>query len=212
MNKLRFRMREHLQSSWWVYLFVALCFLAGVIFGSLGVNSLNGEQHSALSEFVNKGLAGYAEELDFTTTTRQALFKNLYNLAKIFGLGLTVIGLPLILAIIFTRGFVLSFTVVFLIHDKAWRGGLMALLTILPPNLLSLPAYILAAVMAINFSLYLLRGGDQRSVSLPQYFLGYLVISLVLGLFMVGAALIEGYFSPLFIKLLYTGSFLLAVA
>lgn len=212
MNKFRNRAREHLYSSWWVYLFVGLCFLAGVIFGSLGVDLLNPDQHTALGEFVNKGLAGYADELDFTMTTKQALFKNLYNLAKIFGLGLTVIGLPLILAIIFTRGFVLSFTVVFLIQEKAWRGGLMAVLAVLPPNLLSLPAYILAAVIGINFSLYLLRGSSQRSVSLPQYFLGYLAMSVLLGLIMVGAAVIEGYLSPLFIRLLYTGYFLMAVA
>lgn len=207
MNKFRYKLREHVNSSWWVYLFVALCFLGGVVFGSLGVNSLNLEQQTALGDFLNKGLAGYVEELDFSTTTRQALFKNLYNLAKICGLGLTVIGMPLILAIIFTRGFVLGFTVVFLFQEKAWQGGLIAMLAVLPPNLLSLPAYILAAVIAINFSLYLLKGGEQRSLPLPQYFFGYLLASVLLGLLMVGAALIEGYLSPLFIKLLYAGSF-----
>jgi len=201
VNKFRSRVRDHLYSSWWVYLFVGLCFIAGVIFGSLGVDSLNPEQHTALGEFVNKGLAGFTAELDFTLTTRQAAFKNLYNLVKIFILGLTVIGFPLILAIIFTRGFVLSFTIVFLLQEKAWRGGLITLLAILPPNLLSLPAYILAAVMAINFSLFLLRGSSQRNMSLPQYLLSYLVISLLLGIMMVGAAFLEGYISPLAIRL-----------
>lgn len=203
MKRIKNRVREHLFSSWWVYLFVGMCFLAGVVFGALGVDSLNPEQNTALSEFVDDGLAGYAGELNFSVTTSQALFKNLYNLAKIFGLGLTVIGLPLILAIIFTRGFVLSFTVAFLIQEKAWQGGLLALLAILPPNLLSLPAYFLAAVIAINFSLFLLRGSSQRNVSLPQYFAGYLLMTLVLGLAMTAAALIEGYISPLAIRLLY---------
>lgn len=203
VNRFRHKIREHLYGSWWVYLFLCLCFLAGVFFGFLGIKSLNTEQHTALGEFVNNGLAGYAAELNFTVTTRQAMYKNLYNLAKIFGLGLTVIGLPLILAIIFTRGFVLSFTVLFLIQEKAWKGGLIALLAVLPPNLLSLPAYILAAVMAINFSLYLLRGSSQRSVSLPQYLAGYFLVSLLLGLILIGAATIEGYISPITIRLLH---------
>lgn len=202
MNKFKHRIAQHFYASWWIYLFVALCFLAGVIFGSLGVNALDDQQAVALKEYVEKGLAQYGDDLNFSLTVRQAMFKNLYNLGKIFVFGLTIIGLPLVLLIIFTRGFALGFTIVFLIQEKAWRGGILAMLAIIPPNLLSLPAYFLAAVTAINFSLYLLKGNKgPNPLPLSQYLLGYLLVNAGLTLLMAGSALIEGYLSPVFMSL-----------
>lgn len=203
MIKFKNKLDEHFQKNWWVYLLIAFCFLMGVIFGSIGAKSLNSYQNSALGDFVNNGLSGFENTVDFSPTMRQALNKNLYNLLKLLVLGLTVIGLPLILALIFTRGFVLGFTVTFLIRQKAWQGGLIALLAILPPNILSLPTDFIAAVLAINCSLFLIRGDNRRSNSLAQYFLSYLGYFLILTVIMIASALIEGYLTPLLIRLLH---------
>jgi len=203
MTKIKQKIIQHLYGSWWVYLFVCVCFVAGIIFGSLGVNILDEKQISSLTAFLDRGFSQFDDSLDLALTTRQAVVKNFYNLGKIFALGLTVIGFPLILAIVFTRGFALGFTVAFLIKEKTLQGWLLALLVVLPPNLLSLPAYILSAVTAINFSLYLIRGRDSvRGVPITQYFMGYLLVMLGLAVLMLGAALIEGYISPLAIRLL----------
>lgn len=204
MDNYRYRIRQHMYDSWWIYLFVCLCFIAGIIFGSLGVNELSQEQAAGLEDYVNKGLGLYTDKIDFSFTARQAIYKNLLNWGKIFFLGLTVIGMPLVLIIVFTRGFVLGFTIVFLIQTGSYAGGALAFLAIIPPNLLSFPAYIMASVAAINFSLYLLKGRDPttRSMSITQYFFGYLGVMLTLGLLFAGSALIEGYLSPFFIRLL----------
>lgn len=199
MRSFRNRIIQHLQGNWWVYIILGLCFIAGLVFGSLGVNILDAEQTAALSDFVDEGFAQFDGSMNFVATTQQALSKNLVNLGKIFLLGLTVIGFPLILMIIFTRGFVLGFTVVFLIQQKGLWGALIALLAIFPPNLLSLPAYILAAAAAINFSLFLIKA---KNTTLANYALSYLILMIVLGLIMLAAALIEGYLSPFFIQLL----------
>ena len=165
------------------------------------MTSLEQNQTSSLSKLFEEGLVHFEKNFNFSTSARQAVLKNTVNLSKIFLMGLTIIGLPLVLVIIFTRGFVLGFTIEFLLQEKAWRGGLLALLTVLPPNLLSVPAYILGAVMAINFSLYLIKGSGQRKIKMSQCFLEYLLIMLSLAVLMLGSALIEGYFSPIFIKL-----------
>ena len=203
MTKVKHKIIHHLYASWWVYIFVGVCFIAGIIFGSLGVNVLDEQQTSSLTEFLEQGFSRYDDDLNLTMTARQAMIKNLYNLGKIFALGLTVIGFPLILAIVFTRGFALGFTMTFLIQEKTLRGWLLAILAVIPPNLLSLPAYFLGAVTAINFSIYLVRGRNSlKSPPISQYLLGYLLVLLGLSVLMLGAALIEGYLSPLVIKLL----------
>ena len=201
MVKIKFKLKQHFYASWWVYLLVGSCFLLGLFFGFLGMTSLEQNQTSSLSKLFEEGLVHFEKNFNFSTSARQAVLKNTVNLSKIFLMGLTIIGLPLVLVIIFTRGFVLGFTIEFLLQEKAWRGGLLALLTVLPPNLLSVPAYILGAVMAINFSLYLIKGSGQRKIKMSQCFLEYLLIMLSLAVLMLGSALIEGYFSPIFIKL-----------
>lgn len=194
---------QHIYASWWIYLLVGLCFMGGLVFGTLGVNSLNDKQVAYLNEIIDAGLTQFQDELDFSQTTRQAIVKNLYNLGKIVILGLTVIGLPLILVIIFTRGFVIGFTIVFLIKQKSFLGGALSLLAVVPPNILSLPAYFLAAVTAINFSLYLIKGRDPlRKSSLVQYFIGYLAIMTLFAILMISSGFIEGYLSPVFIRLI----------
>ncbi|HHY06720.1 MAG TPA: stage II sporulation protein M [Clostridia bacterium] len=201
MVKVKFKLKQHFYASWWVYSLVGSCFLLGLFFGFLGMTSLEQNQTSSLSKLFEEGLVHFEKNFNFSTSARQAVLKNTVNLSKIFLMGLTIIGLPLVLVIIFTRGFVLGFTIEFLLQEKAWRGGLLALLTVLPPNLLSVPAYILGAVMAINFSLYLIKGSGQRKIKMSQCFLEYLLIMLSLAVLMLGSALIEGYFSPIFIKL-----------
>lgn len=203
MTKVKQRIFRHLYTSWWVYVFVGVCFIAGIIFGSLGVNVLDEQQTSSLTEFLEEGFSRFDNDLNLMLTTKQAVIKNLYNLGKIFVLGLTVIGFPLILAIVFTRGFALGFTMTFLIQEKTLRGWLLALFAVIPPNLVSLPAYFLGAVTAINFSIYLVRGrNNPKGPPISQYFLSYLVVMMGLSVLMLGAALIEGYLSPLVIKLL----------
>lgn len=203
MDKLNSKLTQHFRLTWWVYLFVLLCFTAGLIFGSLGVKALDSKQTSSLHQYLDSGLTQISEELNYAMNTKQAILRNLYNLGKIYVLGLTVIGLPLVLVIIFTRGFVLGFTIGFILQEKAWRGAALALLAIVPPNILLLPAYLVAGVTAINFSLYLIRGREGlRSKPIFQGVLHYSIIMLGLSLFMLGAAFIEGYISPVFIRLL----------
>jgi stage II sporulation protein M len=201
VEKIKLKIMRHIYASWWVYLLVGSCFLVGLFFGFWGMTSLEQKQASSLSKLFEEGLLHFEENFNFSASARQAVFKNTINLGKIFLMGLTIIGLPLILVIIFTRGFVLGFTIEFLLQEKAWRGGVLALLAVLPPNLLSLPAYLLGAVMAINFSLYLIRGSSQKNIKMSQCLVEYLLVMLSLSIFMLGSALIEGYFSPIFIKL-----------
>lgn len=198
MDRIKLMIIRHIYVSWWVYLLVGSCFLVGLFFGFLGMNSLDQSQTSSLKQLFEEGLVHFAEDFNFSISARQALQKNLLNLGRLFLLGLTIIGSPFVLIIIFTRGFVLGFTINFLLQEKAWRGGVLALLSVLPPNLLSFPAYFLGAVMAINFSLYLIRGQSHRNIKMSQCFFEYIFAMFGLCVLLLGSALIEGYFSPIF--------------
>lgn len=204
MEKIKQILLQHFYSSWWIYFFIFFCFIAGLVFGSLGVNSLNDGQLNFLTQSVDSGLTQYNDNTDFINITQKALVKNLYDLVKIFLLGLTVIGLPLIVVIVFTRGFALGFTTVFLIEHKGFSGIGLSLLAILPQNLLSLPAYILGAVAATNFTLLLIRGKDgMQRKNIGRYLVNYVLVMMALVILMASAAIIEGYLAPVCIRMFY---------
>ncbi len=202
MEKIKVKFVQHFYNSWWLYLLVGSCFLFGILFGFWGMNSLGNNQASTVQSLFEEITAQYGEDFNFAVSARQAVSKNLLNLGKIFLLGLTIIGLPLVLVIVFTRGFVFGFTIEFFCQANAWPGSILALLALIPPNLLAIPAYILGAVAAIKFSLHLLRGRQLKDSSISEAFFKYFFMMVAFSLLMLGSALIEGYFSPVIIKLL----------
>ncbi len=66
-------------------------------------------------------------------------------------LGLSVIGAPVVLAVIFVRGFVLGFTTMFLIDGLFFRGVVLAAAALLPQNLLAVPATVIAGIAGAQF-------------------------------------------------------------
>ncbi len=83
----------------------------------------------------------------------QSILDNvLKTAALLFVLGLTVIGAPLVLGIVFLRGFVLGFTVGFLIQETSLNGLILAAAAVLPPhNVVAVPAIMIAAGGCTSF-------------------------------------------------------------
>lgn len=70
-----------------------------------------------------------------------------------FVLGLSVIGSPFVLALLFLRGFALGFTASFLVREYSYAGLLLAAASILPQTLLAVPAALVAAGSSLAFAL-----------------------------------------------------------
>lgn len=202
----RERIRAYLGEHLGYLALVALMFGMGIIFGALTVN------HLAQTERVN--LLGYlrfflrdvrASSVPLTgaTLAREAVWTNLKTLTFIFVLGITAIGTPFILLVVFTRGFVLGFTVGFLVKELLFKGFLFALVSVVPHNLLLVPALLLAGAANFDFGLVLVRSRlSRRQVVLGQEFLTCLGISAAMLLILVAAGLVEGFVSPVLMTLM----------
>ncbi|MDN5324194.1 MAG: stage sporulation protein [Clostridia bacterium] len=187
-------------NNYFVYLFLILFLIMGIVFGVLGVKALTPVQLENLNQYIDTGFKAMGNEIDYQSTAKHAIWRNLITIFKIWFLGLTVIGLPLIIVIIFTRGFVLGFTVGFFLENNTWQGLGIILLTIFPQNLLQLPSLIIASASATAFSLYLLNGRRIENRAIPKYFFKYTLVLLILAVIMILAGFIEGYLTPLATK------------
>lgn len=194
--------KQFFRNNYIIIILVFFFLVMGIFFGSMGVNVLSDAQITNLQNFMDNGLKNIEDNFNSQLTIKNAILRNLQTLVKIWFLGLTVIGLPLILIIIFTRGFILGFTVGFLIKNEVFEGLMLTILTVLPQNIINIPALVLAGVLAVNFCFYLVRGNKNNAYSLISYFLRYTIVMLTIALVMIGAGIVEGYVIPLTSNLL----------
>ncbi|MCR4420750.1 MAG: stage II sporulation protein M [Clostridia bacterium] len=179
-------------------LWLTLFFVCGLIGGAAVVRGMSPEHSAELAGFLDLSLAGLSTAPpEGSLLARKAWVQNLGFTLLLGFLGLTAIGVPVVLALITWRGFTLGFTVGFLIAEKASAGLLISALAVLPPNVFYIPGFFLAGAAAINLSLRLLRGGRfSFPLNWWEQVGGYLaVLVMALALVAVGG-LLEAYLSP----------------
>lgn len=189
--------KQHIKKNNWHYILLILILVLGMILGYQKVYSLNGEVRSHLLDLINSYLLGgykgdYSGDLIFIS----AYIQQLKSILLIWFLGLTVIGIPLILGVIFFRGFSLGFTIGFLVQEKGTAGVIISILSILPQNLVYLPLIVAWGLVAINFSLYIVKGREVGGLPLTKGLIRYLLLLAVFSVIVLMGVLIEAFLSP----------------
>lgn len=191
------RIKQHISENRLQYLLIITIFVVGIILGNLKVTALEGGVREHLSGMIDNYLRGGMDgSLNGQSIFLSAFFTQAKIIVGIWFLGLTVIGLPLILVAVFLRGFSLGFTIGFLFQEKAGAGIILSILSILPQNLVYVPFLLIWAVIAVNFSIYVVNGRKANMLPLGAGIIKYSLLMIIfLGLFMLGA-FIEAYLSP----------------
>ncbi|MEK5441967.1 MULTISPECIES: stage II sporulation protein M [unclassified Fredinandcohnia] len=192
--------REH--SS--IYLFISVLFLMGVIFGAIVVNSLNFSQKEDLffylSRFFGEVSEGtYANSGDMF---KQSFLHNLKYVGLMWILGISIIGLPIILILLFLKGVVVGFTVGFLVNQMDWSGFLLSFVAVLPQNLLIIPTFIIVGTIAVSFSLKMIRQQFMKRMNEPvlQLLTRYSILMVAVSFVILIASAVEAFASPVLMK------------
>jgi stage II sporulation protein M len=184
---------DHLRHYWVIYLTLCCVLFAGVVFGAIGVKALGQTKSQELADFFNNLLLQQPKTIE-AGFIKQLARDYFIMMAGIWVLGLTVIGTPLVYLIVFTRGFILGFTIAFIINLKKMLGLGLVVFTIILPSVLAIPCLLLAAGLATIFSFLLLQGRNTGNI-LRQDFLYYCAASFLICLGAVVAGVLQGYFS-----------------
>lgn len=204
MNYFPIALISYLKKNIGLYILLTLFFIAGIISGSIAVNMISDSQLKNALNYFN-GFIANVNNIDINPTTIFYISaSNNLKLALVIVLfGLTIIGVPFILALIFFRGFILGFTVGFIINQLGAGGVFFAFLSILPQNFIIIPSILSLGVTGVAFSMSILK--IRRKVATDNYsqLLGsYILLNCVFSIMLVLGGLIEGYISPVFIKVM----------
>ncbi len=193
-------LREH--SS--IFLFIVVLFLMGVIFGAIVVNSMSFTQKEDLFYYLSQFFGQVSDEkvAEKGDLFMQSFFHNSKFIGLIWVLGISIIGLPVILILLFVKGMVVGFTVGFLVSQMGWKGFMLAAVSILPQNLIIIPVFIIMASLSVIISLKMIKKQFMKKFAQPvmPLFKGYLIALLAAVIFISAASGIEAYLSPLLMK------------
>ena len=95
--------------------------------------------------------------INYSGALKESLLSNILYLSITWLLGMSIIGLPIVIFILFMRGFILGFSIGSIIRIYKFKGTLAAFLYIFPHNIIMIIISILLSFYAINFSLKLFR-------------------------------------------------------
>jgi stage II sporulation protein M len=193
-----------------LYLFVCILFIMGVVFGALLVNALTLQQKHDVGQYVNTFLSGFGGSTaslggtgaaELRTAGAGAVWDAFGAHARwvffIWILGLSVVGVPLILLLDFLKGVLIGFTVGYLAGQWSWDGIVFAIVSVAPQNLVVVPAIIVCSVASISFSLLLVRSRLlHRSGTVKQPLASFSLTALLLTGLMLAVSLFEVYVSP----------------
>ncbi|MEX2462093.1 MAG: stage II sporulation protein M [Paenibacillaceae bacterium] len=203
MSDLSHAMQRYMKEHMPLYVYVAVLFITGVIFGIFIVQALTLEQKQELSRHLGNFFqtVDLGMEWDKQHSFWHSLMLHIKWLALICVLGISVVGLPFILFMDFLKGILIGFSVGFMVGEYAWKGMLFALVSVVPQNLLVIPSLLICSVTSIAFGLHLLKTRFlNQQMRLPVSFQRFIVTALSLLLILLIVSLYEALLSPLIMQ------------
>lgn len=182
--------------------FVTVLFILGISFGAIAVKTVDYNVKENVFNYFNSFMDGYTNlEYSQTTLISESIKFNLINILIIWAFGLLVVLMPLISVIIFFKGFVLGFTVGFLVSEYSWRGITIALAAVFPQNIIIIPIYIFSAVMAIYISIKIFKYYRGKIKITFEDILTYSLEMSMMAVVLLLGSLIETYISPFLLRI-----------
>lgn len=207
-NKMLGIINKHVQNNFWLYVVSLLCVCTGIVLGIYSVRYMgNFEKSDLLSYLNNFSTTVNSGGVNYKNILIETIKSNIPVLIAVWFLGLTMIGIPVILIIDVIKGFTIGFTISFVINGMGIEGMWFSLLGVLPQNIIYIPCIIFASVLAMEFSLMILKDRANRQwtsniwIRVTSYSLSFLFVAVImfLGFFM------ESYITPNMVKFIIAG-------
>ena len=182
-------------------IFLFLISFVGLLTGSIFMTVLNSTDKQLISETLTSFIDNIElkTNLDFIKT----ISINGIQVLLIWLLGISIIGIPLVIIYIFIKSFLLSFSISTFIANFKFKGLVISFIYNFPHNFVYLTLFLYLSVYSIRLSIMLLNGVIRRKnvdfkVIMNRYLL-ILIVSLIIVLFM---SIIEVYLIPHGLKIL----------
>lgn len=158
MMKIMDKIKNNIKTNKNTILFLSIIGLIGIIVGTILNIALNEEDTKLVSDFLNNFLYNIQNNnLDYKGSFINCLIANLGYIITIWLLGISVIGLPIILFIYFSKTFILGFSVASFIANYKLKGCLLAFSYVFPHMIINIFVYIILTMYSLSLCLKIIQ-------------------------------------------------------
>ncbi|MBO6195175.1 MAG: stage II sporulation protein M [Bacilli bacterium] len=183
---------------------VFIVFILGLLFGSIYITILDNSNKKIVIDNV-KNYFGNFSSITFKDKLgifKNSLIKNLSYYLSIWILGLSIIGIPVILIMVFFKSFITGFSISGLFAVYKFKGLLGIFFYMIPSNIITLLYTLFLGAYSIDLSIKLLRHAFKKKTLNFGFFMGkYYFLLLVSILLSVIVSLYDAFIEPSILNL-----------
>lgn len=198
MDKLKIKINKKI----FVFLFVLM--LIGIIAGSIFTTILNNSDKELVINHLNNFINNINnDKLDYLFALKNNLITNISYVILIWLLGISVIGLPIIIIMFFTKCFILGFSVGSVLTTFKLKGILVSLIYVFPGQVISILFLLLLMMYSMSFTFKMIYAIlKKKSLDFKLIMNRYFKILLLVLIIITLMSLYDTYLMPKLIKLL----------
>ena len=202
MNYLLTRLNATFRDKKAYFFIVLIMFCLGISFGLYTVKYMETSYRNDLMNYFSSFSNSIANEpVNYGNLLFEVIKKNILIIVPIFLLGLTFFGAPIILILDLLKGFSLGYTFSFMVTTFEGKGIGLALVAVIPQNLIYIPCFIALSVISLSMSTEKFKGKFFKCGKNKNSFLDGILNKLIIIIILFGIGiLVETYVSPSLIK------------
>lgn len=185
-----------------IIMFLLGIFIIGIIFGSAFVVILSKNDQELVKEYIKTFIYKIDnDKLKYLNAFKNNLLSNSIFISIIWLLGISIIGIPIIIFMYFSKAFILGFSISSFILQYKTKGLLLAFIYFFPHHVINVIIYTLLMIYSIKISIALINGIlKKKAINFKIIMNKYLIILGISLILIVITSLYECFVVPLIIK------------
>ena len=198
------KLKNKLKSNKKLIIFLIALTIIGVIAGTIFSLIISSNDKTLVSDYLKSFFnAVNTNNINQIEALKNSIFDNYTIGTTIWLLGISIIGIPIILFLFFSKSFIIGFTIGSLIINYKIKGCLIALIYIFPHQIINIFIYLLLVIYSFAFSIKLLYSLVKRkSIDFKPIINKYLRILLISLIGFLFSSLYEAILMPKLISLI----------
>lgn len=188
--------KNHIQNNIKEYFIISAIFLIGIILGVIFINNIDEMQSKQVNEYINTFINCLKTDyvVDSNELLKTSIINNIILTILIWFMGMAVIGIPIVYAIILSRGFSLGYTIASSMMTLGfWKGILFNIATLLCQNIIFIPCILALGVSGMKLYKSIIK--DKRRENIKLEICRHTAFCFIIGIILVGSSFVEVYIS-----------------
>lgn len=182
--------------------FLNVIAIVGIIAGSIFmiVLSKNDKETvlNSIKDFFDKLISN---KFNFAGTLKNTIINNFLFSFIIWVIGISVVGVLIVIFIIFYKSFTLGFTISSIIYTYSIKGALLALIYVFPHMVINLLIMLYLSSYSIKLSIILIKSILKKdNLNFKAFINNYSKVFLISIIFLIVTSLYESFIAPIILR------------